>query len=211
MKFVQRSLLGAFATALVMSAVAASAAFAGPQWYVVTGGSQHAVTSALQVVGTGTVSLHDSQFSNMGLTCEVETTGTVEAGGLGKITGYVAKRCVSSSCPQGVSALPERTPWKTELYLGEFGQIRNRIVSGGSGEPRYNFTCYTVGTHFEDKCNLPASLATLNQTEVGPVKETFEELPKTFCTASGTYAGAWEGSIKIAAPAGTEGILVKKS
>jgi hypothetical protein len=141
--------------------------------------------------------------------CQVETTGTVEAGGLGKITKYTVVACGQkkgkNECGGSLSAYAVNLPWKTELY--ESGtQIVERIVSGGTGTPEFHMVC----EGHEDNCALNTSAAMENLGGGEAVDAVFGPgSGKTFCGAGGSEASKWEGELRIARPAGVEGLVVK--
>jgi hypothetical protein len=159
------------------------------------------LTSALAVTSSGTLVIKDAK-SSYGMECNVETEGSIETGGIGKITHYLARNCVVTlgSCKTPATEAIN-LPWKTELYE-EAGVIRDRIVSGGSGTPAWRVTCSGV---LKDECGLNTD--PLTQNAGGSVEALFEATDnKTNCSAGGVEAGEWRGALLIAHPAGVAGI-----
>lgn len=165
------------------------------------------LTSALAVTGSGELTMEDTSRS-LGLTCSVETTGTIATAGKGTITQYQVKNCKSSgtaSCASsGVLAI--NLPWNTELYLAE-GHIRNRIVSGGSGTPEWQFEC--AGVPSAVRCGVNTNPLAVNGIEGNVLMRFDEAVSKTQCGSEGKEAGKWRGELTITPPAGVGAIQVK--
>ncbi len=207
MRHVCRSTLAALAAALVLGAVGASSALAAPEWYVKTGGSFGKVTSAHSIAASHVnLTVEDSAGAPVALKCtEGKVEGTIEAGGVGKITTYNMSDCQATlgSCSTP-SAEAVNLPWKTELY-SEGTRVRARLVSGGSGTPGWHFTCGGVG---HATCNFNTSANMVNT--VGGAEAIFnKESNKTACTG-GAEAGRLEGSLTFASSEkGVEAIKIE--
>jgi hypothetical protein len=144
--------------------------------------------------------------TGVGLRCTAgKVEGAIEAGGLGKISTYRMSLCTttSGSCPSP-NAEAVNLPWKTELYSAG-AQVRERLVSGGSGTPGWQFTC---SGHTTDRCYFNTSAYMLNTVD-GAEAIFNKESNKTACTG-GAEVGQLEGSIAFAASeAGVEAIEIE--
>ncbi len=204
MRHVYRSMLVVIMAVAALSAVMASSALAAPEWAVkAQGGVNVKVTSAFTVKQTPKLTITDTT-NNLAVTCEISPTGSIEAGGVGKINGLT--NCKGSNACVLVSAQDVNLPWKTELYKkGE--QYRDRIVSGGSGTPELAFECEVGGIRESDNCGLNTSANIENEVS-GTVKQRFDgESAKTNCLkGGGEKTGKVEGAITVAPPTGFEGV-----
>jgi hypothetical protein len=164
------------------------------------------ITSALTVSATGKLA-EENKEAQMGDTCNVETKGTIEAGGKGTITAYTSSGCEPlRQCSAIRGYLAINLPWKTELYESG-GVVRDRIVNGGSGNPEYSFECKTGAGYLTVTCGLNVSPGLTNGLE-GNVLATFGEgLTKTNCKGD-THEGEglWLGELTIAHPSGVGAI-----
>ncbi len=170
------------------------------------------LTGPLAVKGTGSnIKIEDTKSGGRGATCQIETEGTIAAAGKGTITHYSASNCKPSPGCSAVRAfLPVNLPWNTELYETA-GTIRDRIVSGGSGTPEWQFECDTLEGYRVEKCGLNTSLAAINGAIEGAVILQFDAATnKTGCGFGGAETGQWQGEFTIAHPAGVGAIEVKK-
>jgi len=167
------------------------------------------LTSSLGVKAKGGLTIEDEGYG-IGAGCNVETEGTIEAGGKGKITHYYATGCTpkGNSCRAVVGDQAINLPWKTELYESE-GVVRDRVVSGGNGTPSWEFVCETSLGNTHDTCYF-GSPGLENYLE-GTVAAIFNErfTSGMGCTASGEYKGLWQGSLVISPPEGVGAIEAK--
>ena len=213
MRSMCRTVLVVLVAVFALSAVTASAALAAPEWYSKTGGVFKKVTS-LEVKSTTKITVNDTGwFEGEKMTCEGTMEGTIEAGGLGKINHYTVSHCTSKGhCETEGSILvePVNLPWKTELYsVG--GQYRDRIVSGGSGTPEWEFTCEVSHARQSDVCGFNTSAKIFNNGQLGSVEESFDAgSNRTRCSKGGAEAGKLEGTISLPHPTGVEAIEVSE-
>ena len=175
------------------------------------GGSFSALTSPLEPPTSGQLKIEDKGFNSMGISCSAKLGQSIESGGKGKISSLVMSSCAGvGSCESLRSATANHLPWKTELYESE-GTLRDRIVSGGSGTPEYQFECKTASGSTTDACSLNVAPEVVNGLE-GSVFAEFNSLTtKTTCSQDKhENEGVWEASLTIAPPAGVGALEVKK-
>ena len=212
MRSICRRVPVALAAVFALSAMVASSAFAAPAWFAKTGGNYNKLVGALEVKTTTNLTVTDTHWGGEGtkVSCEVTVKGTIEAGGLGKINNYEANASSckpNGSCAKITSVEAVHLPWKTELYSEE-GQIRERLVSGGSGTPSWQFSCETLGVHQADLCNFDTSTSMLNEVS-GSVQAEFDAKSNlTTCSIGGGKVGKLEGKVTFAHPTGVEAIEV---
>ena len=159
------------------------------------------VTSAVKVTGTSELTLEDKGdgvWSPLGITCPEKTEGTVEAGGKGTITNFVASECKPVGKCEKINNVTATTfPWSTELYEAE-GAVRDRIAGGN-----YTFGCTDGGVYTTDTCSLNVSPEITNGLE-GDVFARFSEgLTKTTCKYDSKEGQAqWRGELKLVPTSG---------
>ncbi len=209
------------AAVFALGAVAASSALASPEWYVKEGGTFHKLTSALEVHANTNLDLTDEPVKEPPIYVSESCLGSmkfkIEPGGVSKIVEYTAAECKFSksnapvSCGGIVTALARHLPWKSELYL-EGTEIRERLVSGGSGTPEWEFEC--GNDEFKDSCGFNTSAHVINNA-LNSVEAQFEaKSNKTFCSWGATFngnkeSGSLKGTIKLELPKGVEAIKVE--
>jgi hypothetical protein len=135
------------------------------------------------------------------LRCHVNVEGTVEGGGKGTISSYVVSNCsTTTECGSPVVG-PVHLPWSTELYEDAKGVLRNRIVSGGSGVPEWQFECVIGGLKRLDICPIAINASVLNQP-AGDVLATFEAEEDHVTCSKDTHEGeaVWSGKLTLAPP-----------
>jgi hypothetical protein len=174
-------------------------------------GTATKLASSLSVTAKGKIRLMDTKFligSEAGIECSIETEGTIEAAGKGKISGYHPSECK----PEGVcdaldSIRTNSLPWGTELFTE--GNIRDNIISGGTETPSWTIECEVNPLGKETfTCNVNTSLGMYN-TLGGNIEEEFDpKSKKTSCTGA-AEAGLWQGLLTIAHPESVSGISVK--
>jgi hypothetical protein len=152
------------------------------------------VTTPVPVTGTGKLRLEDS--SGPGVECTFRTEGTVESTGKGKIESFVSEGCSGlRECESVQRVAMVNVPWGTELYDTGSGATRERIVSGGSGTPEWEFQCKNLSR--PDTCGLNTTMGLANYSE-GDVGEAFDgESNRTSCTFGGKESGKWTGELKL--------------
>jgi hypothetical protein len=182
---------------------AALEAFAGDR------GTFAKLTSALAVKGSGELTLEDTAVLQ-GLACSVATEGTIAAAGKGTLTSYTVSGCKvvgADRCETPTNFAALHLPWNTELSLVE-GRIRNRIISGGSGTPEWQYECANMLSPV--RCAVNTNPLAVNGIEGNVFVRFDEEASKTECTGSGAKeAGKWRGELIVAHPAGVGAIQVK--
>lgn len=165
-------------------------------------GAYSKLTSSVGVKGTGELQIEDKGFGR-GVKCRFNTEGTVGAAGKGTVSSTTVEgggcaavgECGSVDEVQGINL-----PWNTELYESE-GSIRDRIVNGGSGTPKWRFVCGVNRT--EDECNLNVSPEILNGFEGGVFAVFSERLTKTNCKYDSKEGeGVWSGELKFTPTSG---------
>jgi hypothetical protein len=93
----------------------------------------------------------------------------------------------------------------------EGAEIRERLVSGGSGTPEWEFIC---GSEVEDACGFNTSAHAINNA-LNSVEAAFEEKSnKTLCSWGAKVfgkreSGSLKGTIKLELPSGVEAIKVE--
>ena len=196
-----------------MSGATASAALAAPEWFSKTNGVSGKLTSALEVKATTNLAVEDHAWmGGTKLACKGTMTATLEPGGVGKIKSYEVTSCENvKNCEGTWTVKAVNLPWKTELYAGGASGIKQRLVSGGSGTPGWNFTCKVLGNNQEDSCNLNTS-AKLENKSSGGVELEFSaaESNKTTCRAGGSESGVLSGTVAFAHPESVEAIEAKE-
>lgn len=198
------------AAALALSGLAASGASAAGQWEWLeeSHGVFNQIGSPLTVKPTTTITVNDTTGS-LEITCEVELEGALESGGVAKLSSWHAKSCKGArACLAPTSTAAENLPWKTELYKSGVN-VRERIVSGGSGTPSLSFLCETSVGPREDRCNLNTNAQVFN-AGLGAEARFDAESSKTSCTAGGAGSGEVTGFISYPHPSGTEAIKVQE-
>jgi hypothetical protein len=208
-----KTVLVALVVVSAISAVAASSAFAEPQWETKSAGVWKPIASTLEVKATGELRLSSSETWG-GATCKAETSGTIEPHGKGTITSFVLSACTSQSeaCTNWRARRALHLSWKTELYLpeGQSAKARNRIVEGGSGQPQEEFECYFNTQELRPVCSLKTTQALSQEETGGGERETWERNEGVKCSiASHEEFSWWEGKLVIKPPTGTEAIRAK--
>jgi hypothetical protein len=194
-----------------ISAVAASSAFAESQWEAKSAGVWKPIASTLEVKATGELRLSSPETWG-GATCKAETSGTVEPHGKGTIKSFVLSACTSQSeaCKEWYARKALHLSWKTELYLGEFSSIRDRILEGGSGLPQEEFGCSFNTQELLPVCSLKTTQALSQEETGGGERETWERNEGVKCSiAFHEEFSWWEGKLVIKPPTGTEAIRAK--
>jgi hypothetical protein len=200
------------------SAVAASSAFASPEWYAKKAGVFAKVSKATKMNFESKFELSDTKYSAgipLAVACTGEGSGEINVGGKGAISLFKVTRCEPAKvelnwCQKFETASMQNAPWGLELYK-EGSEIRERIVSGGSGTPAWRFTCDTVSGIVADECNATTSTLMTNNVSGGLVEAAFEKKSaKTQCSQGGKEAGEWKGVLKLKAnETGVEAIKVE--
>ncbi|MGA8362905.1 MAG: hypothetical protein WB709_00115 [Solirubrobacteraceae bacterium] len=200
---------------VMMSAVAASGAFAAHQWLI----NGAAIAAATKVHSLGLLLLEDSGTGTQ-LHCHGSAAGTVGPGAadltqsitvelLGtndKIpcTFDKAGLCKSNAA---VTALAVNLPWKTEIVLVGT-EIRDLLLSGGAGAPGWKVNCTNIlGGGSEDICTEEAGkMATTALANVtAGVLATFDaKTVNASCTLGGKETGVVRGPVTTFSPSSTE-------
>jgi hypothetical protein len=205
MRPMYRTLLAVLAVS-ALSALTASAALAAPEWYVKTGGKSSKLTSVLAVKATTNLTVDDTVAGGgTAVKCKGTIEGSIEPGGLGKVSSYVVSGCENiKNCPSPVTVTSINLPWKSELYAGGETGAKMRLVSGGSGTPGWRFECNQGPA---DLCNFNTS-ARLGNVPLGNVEAEFNasESARTTCSRGGAESGVLTGTIVFAHPEGDEAI-----
>jgi hypothetical protein len=169
-------------------------------------GTYSKVASSQGVKGSGELTIEDKGYGGWGLSCPIETDGTIEAGGKGTITSYqttgFGTHCKGTGECEKVEELHVGgLPWQTELYESG-GAIRNKI-GGGTEKPEWEFTCKHV-TNITDRCSLNVSPEILNGREGEAFALFSEGLTKTYCSLDGIEKekSMWRGELKLTPTAG---------
>jgi len=167
------------------------------------------LTSSLAAKARGELKIEDKGYGAKGAACLVETEGTVEAAGKGKITAYHASSCTpAAGCRSVAGTRALNLPWKTELYESE-GIVRDRVISGGNGTPAWEFECETSLGKISDTCNFgnPGLENYLEGTVAAIFNERFTS--GVTCSAAPDHEGLWQGSLVISPPEGVGAIEAK--
>ena len=210
MRSLSRKVLVVLLIVSALTAATAASAFAAPEWYAKTHGVYKKVTGLAVKSTTKKLIVTDTRWGKgVRTACEVTVEGTLASGGLGTISGYNVSKCEASPpCGKVTQVEDVHLPWKTELYKVGAGEFREKIVSGGSGTPAWEFQCEVGGIQTKDVCNLDTSAIVRNGLE-GSVESEFSEGSKrTTCEIGGAEAGKWEGAIIFPQPKGVEAIEV---
>jgi hypothetical protein len=222
MRSVCRTALAAFAVALALGAIAASSAFAAPEWYTSTSKPtpewQQAgakITEAAATKWKGTVTLRDA-----GAAAEVECTatgeGTAGPGAADKDTSWTLSSCVApaktlnkkgesvaNACEKAIKATMNNLPWGTELFIDV--SMYDENYQDGSGEPSFSMTCKTILGEVTDTCESNFSVARLTtqiSNVTGGVDSTFPGAQGLYCTIGGAEEGEVRGTQLIEAAKG---------
>jgi hypothetical protein len=185
--------------------VAASAS-AAPVWEQQSGGVFAGISTPVVVASK---SVGNMTFSDSGLGITVECgmvgKGTVGSGSNDRVTEFKSVGCrfvtagpCEASKPVVVSGA--NLVWVTELYE-EAGKVRDRIASGGAGEPGFIIECHFLGiAKLIDKCTGPTNVGMTNAA--GGVDEIFDAIsPKIKCEAGGVGSGTITGTDLVENPA----------
>ncbi len=218
MRSMSRMVLVALVAAFALSAVAASSAFASPEWYAKKGGVWAKVTTSLKVKATITFEATDTGYKGLfgksrTVRCEGAPEGEIKSGGIGDIYAMNAKGCEAVSVCENVEHWSfENIPWGTELYSSG-SEVRDRIVDGSSGKrPAWNMECKIALLGSEvDECGLNTSTHITNNAS-GYVEAAFDSKSnKTVCSQfSKEETGEWKGVFKIKpTESGVEAIKVE--
>lgn len=205
MKHATRAVLLALLAVLAVGPVAASSAFASPEWYAKKSGTFAKVTTAVNVSFESKFELLDS--STLGFSCEgVPITGEIKSGGKGVIKTFEdnSEQCkgikrIGQECKTlgGFSAV--NLPWTTELYT-EGTEIRQRYVGVGGKEAEIVFEC--AGN--TDDCAFAGSTHMVSNISGGLVEALFDtKTGLSRCSWGGGKTGEWKGVMKIK-PTSTE-------
>ncbi len=197
----------AMVAVLALGGVSATSALASPEWYVKKGGVFEKLTKSHNMVGEQSfeLSVPKALFGTVtvAVACKGTLRGDIAAHGVGEITttATTIEDCRTvSGCTMIESIEGRHFPWKTELYR-EGSEIRQKVVSGGSGTPEWSITCKNqAGTSFELSCGTNTSTDMSNNVFGGleGVEAKFDtKSNKTNCTLGSKESGEWKGVMKI--------------
>jgi len=197
-----------FVAALVFGAVSVAGASAAPEWQL----NGVSVTEWMKVDSTATLELEDSKATlPTTVKCSGVDTGDVGPEGKDKIlTITVTGQCTSvkGGCSSDILASAENLPWNTQLVEVENKnkekEVRDKIESGGSGEPGWKVNCKNIlGGAEEDVClketGVEASVGIDNITSgahKGDVAALFDAISHerpAKCTKGGAKSGFVSG------------------
>jgi hypothetical protein len=228
------ALLAVFA----LGAVAASSAFASPEWYVKKGGVWTRATSSVKVELINTIQKvwvsETSGEAYIGVECAgeggIRTEGSIGSAGKAEITVFephpkTSKHCNPRVKGSGVSECETFTeeraialPWNTELY-SEGSETRIKIgPHSGGNSPGVLAECTFSFAPFDLECHVAESAEVISEPSNGAFALWFnEKTKKTFCSGTlhgGTESGIWGGLLvfkpsKAEAEKGVEGIKVE--
>jgi hypothetical protein len=205
-----KMVFAALVAVVAISAVAASSAFASPEWYVKKAKVFAKVTSSVNVHGTDTWEFVETKYekkvgipATLSISCTGEGEGTIKAGGDGTISHLGESSCKpgktsGNQCKESVKVAGVDLPWKTELYK-EGSTIRDRIVSGGDGTPGMELVCKTgLFGEFTAFCSINTNTLMTNNVSGGLVEAELEKVSnKTHCSFSEEESGEWKGTLKV--------------
>jgi hypothetical protein len=206
MRSMPKMVFVAFAAVLAISAVAASSAFASPEWYAKKAGVFAKITTAVKVGFESKLELVDR--SEFGFSCEgAPATGEIKAGGAGVISTFEVKsgggackgiKTTGKACElESFSAV--NLPWTTSLYA-EGTEIRQRYVGVGGTEAGITFKCGGE----TDTCVFAGSTHMVNNVLGALVEAQFDaKTGLSQCSYSNGKHGEWKGVMKIK-PTSTE-------
>lgn len=232
-----RITLVALIAVFALSAVAASSAFASPEWYVKKGGVWTKATSNVnwELVNTNQ-KVWVSEISGgeyIGVECAGEggiyADGSIGPAGKAEITRFElnagSKRCSPrlqesglSDCETFKEGKSANLPWSMELY-SEGSETRTKIGPGSSGKsPAVVARCGLVVTSTILECEVAGSAEVISEPSNGAFGLWFNpKTKKTSCDGTlkgGAESGSWGGLLvlkpsKTEAEKGVEGIKVE--
>ncbi len=205
--------LVALVAVFALSAVAASSAFASPEWYVKKGGTYSKVKEAVKIKGaweleeivtpTGYGPPYNEKF---GVKCNGNSEGELKSGGISDLISIGIDRCEKiDGCEKlEEKEAPLNIPWQLELYK-EGTEIRSKFVSGINGMAGFRFSCKTL---FLGPVAVETSLST--STHMTNLASGFVEAAFDAKSAKGSWADGgeieWKGPFLTVEPAGKSGV-----
>lgn len=152
-------------------------------------------------------------FTDLGIGTTVSCSGSGE-GKVGPEAADLQTKLTVSECKtvKGTCGSPMaeaiRLPWKTELYAPGSEEVRDKIMSGGAGNPAWKVTCIVLGIKVVDTCEGESNTNAINGE--GIVEEIFDsKTPKANCSMGGAGSGVIEGTEKVGPASSTEALFVE--
>jgi hypothetical protein len=154
------------------------------EWYE-NGGK---ITSAKADTGEGSFEVEDtnSKIKAWCQTLQKGKVGGLSAGSIESITGRSGEKAIAcenrneAACHGTVTMEAINLPWSTTLSRAGT-EVRNKVSSGGAGEPQWVIQCKSETEKFKEQC-LAETNATIKNKSNGTVEALLEELIGQPCT-----------------------------
>lgn len=167
------ALQAVIAVAFAVSAIAASAALAAPEWYVPKAPEwQQSGVSLSEASATkwkGTVTIVDNGEENASVECETSGEGSAGPGAVDKETTWSFAGCHlvhAGKCTKFESVKAVGLPWHTELvYSGK--AIHDVIHTEGTGQTGFQINCTFNGLKLGDNCTAKTLETSTANVSVG--------------------------------------------
>jgi hypothetical protein len=178
MRSIYRTALTTLALVLATSAVAASGAYAAPEWYTSSTPAAaewqqagKALSESRATALKGRMAVTD-QTQEVTVECEIAGEGTIGVGATGKVTSLTPSKCISktANCTKLEKVIVTGTPWSSELVYSR-GTARDAVK--GETALGLQFTCTISGfVKLTDKCTV-AAISTTTENVVAGVNSAF--------------------------------------
>lgn len=202
-----RRLAPAVVLGVVACCAAAAQAYEGPTWAI--GETELESNKTIKAKDVSGVIFEDTKTAGgaASVECKVTGEGTIEAGGKDEVTSASATACKGVKlCGGTITVLPLHLPWHTQLEQVSEEVIRDKVTSGGSGEPGWSVECTILGIKVLDECTGATTVAAEDVT--GGVDMSYDaKSARTNCTQGGAGSGVIKGTELDEKP-GTESLLV---
>ncbi len=174
-----------------LAAVFAAPALASAEWLLE--GTFIPSTAKVHGESTGTLLLRDIKEKSQ-IECRFTDSWSIWKQ-LGEITEATASLCKTS---EGACTSPTVTavdlPWSSELVVVG-GEIRDKLLADGKGEPGWTVKCLVIGIEITDTCKGETAEPTMENTVEGKVLAIFAQGGILTCTSGGANQGEIKGEL----------------